>query len=134
VGDRVAKPAAERRGPWLTVLVGVVIGTLTGFLGVGGGFLVVPALVLLTGMPMKRAVGTSLLVIALNSAAGLVGHLGEGALDLGQTAAFTVAALLGALAGQRLAARWSAARLRRSFAAFVMVVGGAVAVQAVLPL
>jgi len=135
VGDRVAKgstaadPTDARQAWWITVLVGGLIGALTGFLGVGGGFLIVPALVLLTGMPMKRAVGTSLLVIAVNSAAGLVGHLGEDAIDLGQTAAFTVMALLGAVVGHRLASRWSATRLRRSFAGLVMVVGGVVAAQ-----
>ena len=57
------------------MLTGAGVGLLTGFLGVGGGFLIVPALVMLVGLPMREAVGTSLLVIAMNSLAGLLGHL-----------------------------------------------------------
>jgi uncharacterized protein len=59
------------------LLGGPAVGFLTGFLGVGGGFLIVPALVLVLGMSMREAVGSSLVVIAINSAAGLLGHLGE---------------------------------------------------------
>jgi hypothetical protein len=109
---RVAVPSA-----------GLGVGLLTGFLGVGGGFLVVPALTLLAGLPIHAAVGTSLLVIAANSAAGILGHLGQGEMPLGLTAAFTAAAALGALAGVRLASGLDPARLRRAFAVFVILVG-----------
>jgi len=102
---------------------GVGVGLLTGFLGVGGGFLIVPALTLLAGLPIHTAVGTSLLVIAMNAGAGLVGHLGQAGIPLGLTAAFTAASLLGASFGGRMAERFEPVRLRRTFAVFVILVG-----------
>ncbi|MEO6066818.1 MAG: sulfite exporter TauE/SafE family protein, partial [Gemmatimonadales bacterium] len=65
------------RRPGAVIAIGVALGLLTGIVGVGGGFLIVPALVLLLGLDMKRAVGTSLGVIALNAASGFVGYLGQ---------------------------------------------------------
>ncbi len=109
--------------PGAVPAAGFGVGLLTGFLGVGGGFLIVPALTLLGGLPIHRAVGTSLLVIALNSAGGIAGHLRQGEMPAGPTAAFTAAAALGALAGVRLAGGLDPARLRRAFAAFVILVG-----------
>lgn len=106
----------------LTLLVGLGVGVLTGFLGVGGGFLVVPALVLFGGLPMHLAVGTSLLVIAINSAAGFVGHLGEGQLHLSLMAAFSLMALAGTFVGEHFARRVPAQHLRRMFAYFVILV------------
>ncbi len=105
-----------------TLLAGASVGVVTGFLGVGGGFLIVPALVLFGGLSMHLAVGTSLLVIALNSAAGFIGHWQHGALPLNQTLAFTAAAIVGTFIGVWLSRRISAQRLRHSFAVFVMVV------------
>jgi len=112
----------QQRSLALTLLVGLGVGFLTGFLGVGGGFLVVPALVLFAGLPMRFAVGTSLLVIAINSAAGFVGHLGEGELRLSKTIAFTVAAVAGTFVGEHFTRRVPAERLRRMFACFVILV------------
>jgi hypothetical protein len=109
--------------PLAVLGTGLGVGALTGFLGVGGGFLIVPGLTLLAGLPMHTAVGTSLLVIALNAAAGLAGHLGQGGLPAGLTAAFIGASLLGALVGGRLSARVEPAPLRRAFAVFVIVIG-----------
>ena len=117
-GGRPARPH-----PAAVPAAGLGVGLLTGFLGVGGGFLIVPALTLLGGLPIHRAVGTSLLVIALNAAGGLAGHLRQGEMPLGLTAAFTAAAALGALAGVRLAGGLDPARLRRAFALFVVLVG-----------
>jgi uncharacterized protein len=114
-------PATSRSGA--LVAAGLGVGFLTGFLGVGGGFLIVPALTLLTGLPVHRAVGTSLLVIAASAAAGLAAHLRQGGLPLGLAAAFTAVAALGALAGVRLAAGLDPRRLSRAFAALVLVVG-----------
>ena len=105
-----------------TLLAGASVGVVTGFLGVGGGFLVVPALVLFGGLSMRLAVGTSLLVIALNSTAGLIGHWQHGALPMNATLAFTAAAMVGTFIGAWLSSRISAQRLRHSFAVFVMVV------------
>jgi uncharacterized membrane protein YfcA len=105
---------------------GALVGLLTGFLGVGGGFLVVPALVLLARLPMHEAVGTSLAVIAANSAAGFVGHLGGGGLPMGVVVWFTAVSIAGALAGTRLGGRLAPHRLRRVFALLVLAVGAAV--------
>lgn len=122
-------PAASQPEPlphqprlWLTLAAGAVVGMLTGILGVGGGFLIVPALVMLVGLPMYQAVGTSLAVIAANSAAGLLGHLG-GPLDLWLTLVFAAAGIAGTFAGVRMAHRLPARRLRQFFAAFVLVLG-----------
>jgi uncharacterized protein len=121
--------AAVRRAPTPTMAAaGFAVGLLTGFLGVGGGFLIVPALVVLVGLPMHQAVATSLLVIALNSGAGLLGHLQAG-FPLALTAAFTAVATGGALAGTRLADRVAPHRLRRAFGIFVLLVGLALGVR-----
>jgi uncharacterized protein len=110
---------------WKAVAAGLAVGFLTGFLGVGGGFLIVPALLLFTGLAMREAVGTSLLVIAVNCAAGLVAHLEGGAVqEYGELLlAVSGLALAGTFAGTALAHRWPADRLRAAFAVFVLVVG-----------
>jgi uncharacterized membrane protein YfcA len=102
---------------------GFGVGLLTGFLGVGGGFLIVPTLTLLGGLPIHTAIGTSLVVIALNCATGLAGHIRQGAMPLALTAAFIAASSVGALLGVRLAASFEPVRLRRAFAVFVVVIG-----------
>lgn len=120
-----AAPAQERRReqPVRVVLAGFAVGFLTGFLGVGGGFLVVPALILFAGLDMREAVGTSLLVIAINSAAALAGHLAHGGFHAGLAGLVAVLAAGGALAGTHLSHRVSAGALRRGFAVFVLAVG-----------
>jgi uncharacterized membrane protein YfcA len=122
-GRRLPVGEARPLRPLPVLAAGFVVGLLTGFLGIGGGFLIVPALTLLASLPIHVAVGTSLLVIALNSASGLLGHLRAGGLPLGLTAAFTAAPALGALAGVRLAAVVEPGRLRRGFAVFVIAIG-----------
>ncbi|TYB42972.1 sulfite exporter TauE/SafE family protein [Actinomadura chibensis] len=102
------------------VLEGVSVGLVTGLVGAGGGFLVVPALVLLGGLSMPTAVGTSLLVIAMKSFAGLAGYLHGVQLDWRLTLAVTAAAVLGGVPGSRLAGRVDPARLRRAFGWFVL--------------
>jgi uncharacterized protein len=123
LGRGPSRAGTPRPHPVAAPAAGLGVGLLTGFLGVGGGFLIVPALTLLAGLPIHRAIGTSLLVIAANSAAGVAGHLRQGDMPLGLTAAFTAAAALGALGGVRLASSLDPARLRRAFAAFVILVG-----------
>ena len=105
---------------WKVIGGGMSVGFLTGFLGVGGGFLIVPALVLLLNMNMADAVGSSLLVIAFNSASGLLGHLGETALPWTLIGVFVGGGVAGLLVGSTLARRLSASRLRQSFAVFVV--------------
>lgn len=117
-------PAAARHGDGRLpvgriVLDGVVVGAVTGLVGAGGGFLVVPALVLLGGMPMSVAVGTSLVVIAMKSTAGLLGYLASTPIDWPVAAGVTVAAVIGSVAGGRLTGMMSEDRLRRAFAWFV---------------
>jgi len=106
---------------FLLLGLGGLVGVLSGMFGVGGGFLIVPALVLLLGLPMHAAVGTSLLVIALNSVAGVVGYLDQGTLHWHTMAGFTALAIVGVMLGGRLAGRVEAGRLRRGFAIFLVV-------------
>jgi uncharacterized protein len=101
---------------------GLATGVLTGFFGVGGGFVIVPALVLLLGLPITLAVGTSLLVIALTSAAALASHLASGSINWSIALVFTGAAIAGALAGRRLGARVSAERLGQLFALLLVAI------------
>lgn len=116
--DSVSAPA------WWKVLAGgAAVGVLTGVLGVGGGFLVVPALVMLVGLDMHQAVGTSLVVIAMNSVAGFLGHLPGAELDPALITVFVLAGLAGTLAGARLNQRLDPALLRRVFAVFVIGLG-----------
>ncbi len=112
--------ASEQHKLWLTLASGAGVGLLTGILGVGGGFLIVPALVMLVGLPMYQAVGTSLAIIAANSFAGLMGHLG-GQFDLWATIFFVAADVVGTFAGSKLAHRMPAQRLRQLFSVFVIV-------------
>jgi len=121
--ERREGPPEERRRLSAVVAAGFGVGFLTGFLGIGGGFIIVPALVLFAGLPMPSAVGTSLLVIALNCAAGLLGHLGEGPVPILPTLSFTVVAVIGAVTGERLAGRLSPRTLRRGFAIFILLLG-----------
>jgi hypothetical protein len=121
---RGVRPEATRRKRSLgkALLVGLLVGGLTGFLGVGGGFLIVPALLLFGGLAMKEAVGTSLLVIAINCAAGLAGHLQHGGLNWLLTLLVTALAASGALVGTALSRRVSAKSLQKGFAVFVLAV------------
>uniref|UniRef100_UPI0013F15731 TSUP family transporter n=1 Tax=Actinomadura roseirufa TaxID=2094049 RepID=UPI0013F15731 len=110
------------------LLAGLVVGLLTGLFGVGGGFVIVPALVLALRLPAPAAVGTSLLVIAVDSAASLAARGGGGHVDWALVLPFTAAAMAGALAGRRAAGRLPAALLTRSFAVLLLAVAGCVAV------
>ena len=116
----------------LKVLVtATVIGLLTGFLGVGGGFLVVPALLLALSIPMEYAAGTSLVVITLTSGVALLARAGSGiSPDWWLVLALTAAAVAGGLAGARLAARTDTRRLAAAFTALVLVVAAFTATQA----
>ena len=108
----------------LVVVEGVAVGGATGLVGAGGGFLVVPALVLLGGMDMHKAVGTSLLVIALKSFAAFAGHAAHVSIDVELTAMVTAAAVLGSLIGAQLSSRIPASALRKAFAGFVLLMAG----------
>ncbi|OII61239.1 hypothetical protein BJP40_06860 [Streptomyces sp. CC53] len=107
----------------LIVLEGIAVGAVTGLVGAGGGFLVVPALALLGGLPMGVAVGTSLLVIAMKSFSGLAGHLAGVQIDWGLALAVTGVAVVGSLVGSRLAGRIPQDTLRKAFGWFIVVMG-----------
>jgi len=98
----------------------------------GGGFLVIPALVLFLGLPMTVAVGTSLVIVALNSAAGFAAYMGEAAIDFSTAGAFTIAAVAGSAAAGRLASRLAPDRLRRGFAYLVSAVAAFIVAQVLL--
>jgi len=107
----------------LLLCVGVATGVLSGMFGVGGGFVIVPALVLFSGMSMRRAVGTSLAVITLVSVSGVASHLLQGReIDPSITGLFILGGLGGLFAGQRIGRRLSGASLQRVFAVAIMAV------------
>jgi uncharacterized membrane protein YfcA len=121
-------PAARRGGrqPLLIAAAATGVGLITGFFGVGGGFVIVPALVLILGFDMPAAAGTSLVVIAVDSAAALAARAGHGSLALNWTitGAFTAAAVAGALAGGRLCGRANPRRLGAAFTVLIVIVAG----------
>lgn len=130
--ERTAKGTCALPGPggaWTrcravkVAAVATLVGLLTGFFGVGGGFVVVPALVLVLGFEMPVAIGTSLLVITLNSGVALLARLGTSThLDGRLLTTFTLAAIVGSFAGNRIASRVDPVRLLRSFTALLVVV------------
>jgi uncharacterized protein len=109
--------------PLRCLLVGGGVGVLTGFLGVGGGFLLVPALIRFARLPMRTATGTSLALIAVNSAAGFTAHLGRTTVDWRIAGVFSAVAIAGVLVGGRLASKLPAARLRQGFAGITLLTG-----------
>jgi uncharacterized membrane protein YfcA len=109
--------------PWRCLLAGLGVGFLTGFIGVGGGFLLMPALVKFARLPLRMATGTSLAVIAFNSASGFVSHFGEADPRWPLALTFAVLAVGGGVAGTFLAGRLPVVRLRQGFAVMVIVTG-----------
>lgn len=115
------------------VLDGLVVGLVTGLVGAGGGFLVVPALALLGGLPMPVAIGTSLVVIAMKSTAGLAGYLSTVSIDWTLAAGVTLAAVVGSLIGGKLVGAISPDHLRKGFAWFVLAMSAVIFVQEAPP-
>ncbi len=122
-------PPARRRPLPVLGLMGLAVGFLTGFIGVGGGFMYVPALTLLAGLDMKSAVGTSLALIVLSCATGLAGYLGRVTIDWPLVAGFTALAFAGVAVGSALVPRVSQQALRRGFAVFLLLMGAFVLVR-----
>jgi len=119
--------AATRRDMTIASAAGFGVGLLTSLIGVGGGFLILPALVIVTKLPVKRATGTSLLVIATNSAVGLTANFVYGnesarAADLGAVAIVSACGIAGSVAGARIAARLPSVVIRRIFAGVLVLV------------
>jgi uncharacterized protein len=127
-----APPAAGAlpgRRVLLTGFDGLAVGVLTGIVGVGGGFLIVPALVLLGGVPMKVAVGTSLMIIALKSATGFAGYMDQVEVPWMLMLLFSAVAVAGILTGTRIVRHVPAGALRRAFAVFLVLMGGLILYQ-----
>lgn len=117
---------------WPCLLTGAVVGVLTGFLGVGGGFFIVPALVLFAGVDTKAAVGSSLAIIAANAVGGLIGQLQQVGLDWPLTLAFLGLAGVGMFAGLAVAERTPSDSLSRAFGWFVAALAVAIGVYAAM--
>jgi len=116
--------------PVVRVLIdGVVVGFVTGIVGAGGGFLVVPALALLGGLPMPIAVGTSLLVIGMKSFAGFAGYASSVSIDWQVTLLVTAGAIVGAFVGSAIAGRIHPDRLRKGFGWFVLAMAAVILAQ-----
>ena len=122
-GRKEREGAARAISVHYILLIGALVGVVSGLVGAGGGFLIVPALTLFGGLAMHDAIGTSLLVIALQSLAGFAGHVGHVELDPQLLATMTGAAAIGMFTGTGLGKRISAQSLKRGFAAMVFVTG-----------
>jgi uncharacterized membrane protein YfcA len=129
-------PGHPRTGPatqWAAAVkivgAGLLVGFLTGFFGVGGGFVIVPALVMVLGYEMPYAVGTSLLIIAITSAASLAARAGSETFHWAVIIPFTAAAIAGSLAGKQVADKVPNATLTRAFVALLLAVAGYVAIR-----
>ena len=105
-------------------LEAVVVGALTALIGAGGGFVIVPALVYLAGVPVKQAVGSSLLIITLNSLSGFAGYIGQVPIDWSLVAVFTGVAAVGAILGTRLNRYVSQVRIKQGFALLILILLG----------
>ena len=114
------EPASHPKSRNWLLGYGIAVGLVTGFLGAGGGFLLIPALVLILRMDMKTAVGTSLLIIAMNSIAGFLGDIGHYSVNWKLLLLITVIAIAGILVGSQLSRKISGARLRKGFGWFVL--------------
>jgi len=111
---------------------GITVGILTGVVGVGGGFLIVPALVLLSGLSMKHAVGTSLSIVALKSFAGFAGYAGAVEIDYVLMAYFTGVAIVGSVLGSMISHRLPSALLQRGFGTFLVFVASYILFKSVI--
>lgn len=129
---RTRRPAsADYRSPgtgastpvWKMMAVGLMLGFFTGMVGAGGGFLLVPALVLICGVDMKQAIGTSLLIIAINSVGGFLGFAAHTEFPVALTTTIAGFAAVGSLVGERLGKPLPSHRLRPAFAVFLLVIG-----------
>lgn len=133
-GRKEEKPKAEGKANWwLVPIEGVLVGVLTGMVGAGGGFLIIPALVVLVRMPMKTAIGTSLMIIAFKSLVGFLGDLGtDKVMDWALLGGFTALTVVGILLGMQLAKRIDGSSLKKGFGYFVLVTGTFILLKEIL--
>jgi uncharacterized membrane protein YfcA len=121
--DKVEETGVQKFNYPLILLEGSLVGILTGLVGAGGGFLIIPALVILSKLPMKEAVGTSLVIIAVKSLIGFTGELGHGSLDWTFLFSLTALAIIGIFAGTYLSKFIDSKKLKPAFGVFVLVMG-----------
>nr|HML57838.1 sulfite exporter TauE/SafE family protein [Ferruginibacter sp.] len=117
------EPVKQKFNYPVILLEGTLVGILTGLVGAGGGFLIIPALVILSKLPMKQAVGTSLLIIAAKSLIGFTGDVGKIEMDWPLLLSVTALAVVGIFIGNRLSKRIAADALKKGFGWFVLVMG-----------
>ena len=122
----------SKSGPLALVGYGVLIGLVTGFLGAGGGFLLIPALVIIMKLPMKEAVGTSLLIIALNSLIGFTGDIGRHPIDWTFISVLSAIAIAGIFIGGYFNQKVNAVKLKKGFGWFVLIMGIYIIIREVL--
>lgn len=129
-----ATPSREVRARFTPMLIPQAfgVGVLTSLVGAGGGFVIVPALVLVAGLPIKLAVGSSLLIITLNALSGFVGYIGQVAIDWPLIASFSATAAIGAIAGTRLLRHVPQRRVKQAFAILILVLGAYLIAQRTL--
>ena len=116
-------PAKKGNRTPLLILDGLLIGTLTGMVGAGGGFIIIPALVFLGGLGMKEAVGTSLVIISANSLFGFAGDLGHYIIDWKLVLIITAIAITGIIAGHRMSRKFAGSNLKKAFGWFILFTG-----------
>ncbi|RZA01055.1 MAG: sulfite exporter TauE/SafE family protein [Sphingobacteriaceae bacterium] len=133
-GKNAEPVALNKKNPHLIklLLLGVGIGLATGVLGAGGGFLLIPTLVLLVGMPMKEAVGTSLLIIALNSLIGFAGDLGHFKINWLFLLTITAIATAGIFIGTAINKKINGAKLKKGFGWFLLLMGTYIIIKELL--
>jgi uncharacterized membrane protein YfcA len=129
VAERARSNAERARFSPLLGAQAIGVGALTALIGAGGGFLIVPALVLMAHVPVKEAVGSSLLIIAMNATSGVVGYLGQVPFDWWLVGWFSGVAAIGAVAGTRVVRQLPAARIKQAFAILILVLGAVVVVR-----
>ncbi|UXE65491.1 MAG: sulfite exporter TauE/SafE family protein [Chryseotalea sp. WA131a] len=122
-GRREIHPSRKKHNTLLIIVEGTLIGFLTGLVGAGGGFLIIPALVLLTGLPMKTATGTSLFIIALNSLTGFLGDLLNRPMDWQFLLIITSIAIVGVHFGNVMSRQISGIKLKKVFGWFTLAMG-----------
>jgi uncharacterized membrane protein YfcA len=122
-GNREIQAEDHRFKTLLILIEGTLIGFLTGLVGAGGGFLIIPALVMLTGLPFKTAVGTSLFIIAINSLMGFLGDVFNYQMDWNFLFSITGISIVGILIGNVFQKKIAAARLRKMFGWLILVMG-----------
>ena len=113
----------------MILLEGALVGMLTGLVGAGGGFLIIPALVMLSKLPMKQAVGTSLLIIAAKSLIGFTGDLGKSTIDWTLLLSVTALAIIGIFVGDKLSKHIDGNKLKTGFGWFILVMGLYIIIQ-----